>query len=80
MGMQPAPTTLPTSIFGRSAADDRTDLKARFCTVCFALCELFRLCITKPDLSTLCFRGHECNLHKLILHDFEKIADNFFTI
>ena len=43
-------------------------LKARQRTVSFALYELFRLCITKPDLSTLCFKGHKCNLHKLILH------------
>ena len=46
----------------------------------FALCERFRVCITKPDLSTLCFRNHKFNLHNLILHDFEKNADNLFTI
>ena len=49
---------------------------AQFC----ALWEHFGTCITKPDSSTRCFVGHKSNLHKLILNDFEKIADNFFTI
>ena len=61
------------------ALHDRTDLKANVCTV-LCIMGAFGTCITKPDSSTWCFVGQKSNLHKSILNDFEKVADNFFTI
>ena len=55
---------------------------------CFVLFLMFFFCImwaivgmhNKPRLEYFVLQGQKYTLHKLILQDFEKIADIFYTI